>query len=201
MPLTKLHGNDIRRISETVRLVEGMPIVHPNEARMRRGIPASPFRRARVSGYGPEPAGHDYYLGYLIDRNGDDIGDEIEIRIQRGVPNTEADVRYYWPRLIANGAMATDLIVVSVTEAENGETVTHWYFVMGFGPWCEREAQPGVVPDLPSDIPQAPGEPIPPVSVLPVPPGGLPGTEPPPQPDELIARQRGGRPCDGCSEE
>lgn len=201
MPLMKLHARDIQRIDSVVRAVEGRPIVHPNETRKRR-IMGSAFRRARVDGYGPD---NKWYVGHLIDIAGEPIGEEIELHIQRGVPDDKADVRYYWPRLIGGGHKASGLVVVPVTETDNGETVTRWYFVMGFGPWCEAEAMPGTVPRLPKPAP--PGAPVPPSGVAPLQrlPSPTQGPDPEPDdPDELEAwldRQRGGRPCSGCGDD
>ena len=208
MPLTKLHPRDIQRIDWTVRTVEGAPIVHPNETRKRRGILATPFRRANVEGY-KEPA-YEAYVGHLVDTTGEPIGEEVELHIQRGVPDNESDVRYYWPRLIGRipGGQeykATGLVVVPVTETDGDDTVTRWYFAMGFGPWCEAEAIPGTVPRLPKFAPPADGM-LPPSGVTPLQrlPGPIQGPDPEPaDPAELeawIERQVGGRPCGGCGE-
>lgn len=144
-------------------------------------LPTPIFRRARIENYGSD---NRCYVGYLIDHKGNDVGDEIELYISRGVPNNEPDVRYYWPRLIGKTQQgvevkATDLIVTSFFVTENGKTVRRWYVLPPFGVWCEREAEPGIVSDLPFEVPSAPGEPVPPVDVFPVPPPSPSGREPP----------------------
>ncbi len=194
----RFHPRDSERIIAAVRTIEAAPILHPVKTSRRALIATLAIERARITDYAPDMTG---YMGYILDAEGNDTGDELRLYCDRALPDDRSDIRYYLPRFIVrqNGEWiyAKSQRVALQTEYDEvaEEIVQRYYFLTTFVPWCEPEGQPGVVPDLP-----VPGEPQ-----LPGPPEMRPllqrGSMPRGDLEQQIAQNRGGRPCMGCGDD